>query len=227
MIRVKTINPGLQFPLYWCALALLTACGLEHETNVESGDREQILHFGNADEPQEIDPHVTSGIPDFQIQHALFEGLVAKHPKTLAIEPGVAESWSLSDDLKTYTFHLHHNARWSNGEPVTARDFVYSWQRALMPAMGNTYAYMLYYLKNAEAYFNGDITDFSQVGVKAIDDFTLVVELTSPTPFFLQLLDHHSYFPVHRATIEKFGAMDERGTRWTRPGKITDDRAVA
>jgi len=211
---------SLRFLLTLLALCLASACGMNHETNVASGNRDQVLYFGNADEPQELDPHVTSGIPDFQIQHALFEGLVAKHPKTLAIEPGVAESWTISDDLKTYTFHLRHNARWSNGDPVTARDFVYSWKRALQPAIGNVYAYMLYYLKNAEAYYKGEITDFAQVGVKAVDDYTLVVELTAPTPFFLQLMDHHSFFPVHQATIEKFGAIDERGTRWTRPGNF-------
>ena len=211
---------SLRFLIILLALCLTVACGNNYETNVASGNRDQVLYFGNADEPQELDPHVTSGIPDFQIQHALFEGLVAKHPKTLAIEPGVAESWTISDDLRTYTFHLRHNARWSNGDPVTARDFVYSWRRALQPAIGNVYAYMLYYLKNAEAYYKGEITDFNQVGVKAIDDYTLAVELAAPTPFFLQLMDHHSFFPVHRDTIEKFGAIDERGTRWTRPGNF-------
>ena len=219
MTRVRKFEHSLLFLLWW-PLTLLTSCGLDQETNVETGDREQILHFGNADEPQELDPHVTTGIPEFQIQHALFEGLVAKHPKTLAIEPGVAESWTISADLMTYTFNLRKNARWSNGDIITAGDFVYSWQRALMPALGNLYAYMFYYVKNAEDFFKGKISDFGQVGVKAVDDFTLVVELNTPTPFFLQLLDHHSYFPVHRGTIEKFGAMDERGTRWTRPGNF-------
>jgi oligopeptide transport system substrate-binding protein len=201
-------------------LAGLTACALDQETNVESGNRDQVLHFGNADEPQELDPHVTTGIPEFQIQHALFEGLVAKHPQTLAIEPGVAEAWSISDDRKTYIFHLRKNARWSNGDPVIARDFVYSWRRALSPSLGNLYAYMFFYVKHAENFFKGDISDFTHVGVRAVDDQTLIVELNAPTPFFLQLLDHHSYFPVHRATIERFGASDERGTRWTRPGNF-------
>ena len=125
MTRVRKFEHSLLFLLWW-PLTLLTSCGLDQETNVETGDREQILHFGNADEPQELDPHVTTGIPEFQIQHALFEGLVAKHPKTLAIEPGVAESWTISADLMTYTFNLRKNARWSNGDIITAGDFVYS-----------------------------------------------------------------------------------------------------
>jgi len=206
--------------LIGCLLILLAACGLNQETNVASGNLAQILHIGNGDEPQEIDPHVTVGIPEFHIQHALFEGLVAKHPKTLAIEPGVAETWEVSADLMHYTLHLRHNARWSNGDPVTAGDFVYSWKRALTPALGNLYAYMFYSIRNAEEYFEGKIDDFDRVGVKAPDDYTLEVELKAPTPFFLQLLDHHSYFPVHPPTIEKFGAIGERGTRWTRPGNF-------
>ena len=72
-------------------IALSTSCSLDWETNVESGDRDQILHYGNGDEPQEIDPHLTTGIPEFNIQLALFEGIVSKHPQDLSIQPGVAE----------------------------------------------------------------------------------------------------------------------------------------
>jgi oligopeptide transport system substrate-binding protein len=219
---MRTIIPAYFIVLLasGCLMAVTASCGLKSESNVSSGNRAQILHFGNGDEPQELDPHITTGIPEFNIQHALFEGIVAKHPKDLGIEPGVAESWEISDDLITYTFNFRRDARWSNGDIVTAHDFVYSWRRALTPALGNLYGYMFFYIKNAEAYYNGEITDFSLVGVKALDDFTLQVELKAPTPFFLQLLDHHSYFPVHPATIEKFGAIHERGTRWTRPGNF-------
>ncbi|HLB31390.1 MAG TPA: peptide ABC transporter substrate-binding protein, partial [Gammaproteobacteria bacterium] len=75
---------------------LASACGLNQETNIESGNRDQILHVGNGDEPQELDPHVTTGIPEFHVQHTLFEGLIAKNQITLAIEPGVAETWEVS-----------------------------------------------------------------------------------------------------------------------------------
>ncbi|MBI2969684.1 MAG: peptide ABC transporter substrate-binding protein, partial [Gammaproteobacteria bacterium] len=156
---------------------------------------------------------------------SLYEGLVSKHPGDLSIQPGVAESWSVSGDRKIYVFHFRRNARWSNGDPVSAGDFVYSWRRALMPAVGNLYAYMFHHIKNAEAFFKGEIPDFGEVGVKALDDYTLQVELAAPTPFFMQLLDHHSYYPVHRGTIEKFGRIDERGTRWTRPGNFVGNGA--
>ena len=206
--------------IYTALSAMVSSCGFDSESNVDSGNREQILHFGNGDEPQELDPTVTTGIPEFQIQMALFEGLVSYHPKDLTIEPAAAETWDISNDLTIYTFHLRKNAKWSNGDPVTAHDFVYSWKRALTPAMGNLYAYMFYFIRNAEAYVKGDIKDFGQVGVTAIDDYTLRIELNAPTPFFLQILDHHSYYPVHKGTIEKFGSMAERGTRWTRPGNF-------
>ncbi|MGH8244918.1 MAG: peptide ABC transporter substrate-binding protein, partial [Gammaproteobacteria bacterium] len=202
-----------------CA-ALPVSCTFHSESNVESGRRDQILHFGNGDEPQEIDPHVVTGIPEWHIIMALYEGIVSKHPRDLSIQPGVAESWTVSDDQTVYTFKIRRNAKWSNGDRITAHDFVYSWRRALMPAVGNLYAYMFYYIRNAEAFFTGKISDFNQVGVRAVDDLTLQVELVAPTPFFLQLLDHHSFYPVHPGTIEKFGAIDERGTRWTRPGNF-------
>jgi oligopeptide transport system substrate-binding protein len=197
----------------------LVGCG-SGESNVASGNRDGILHWGNGTDPQELDPHIVTGIPEHHILTALLEGLVLKDPATLEPIPGVAEHWSISEDGKTYLFNLRHNARWSNGDPVTAQDFVWSWWRALQPSLGNQYAYMLYPIKNAEAYVKGDIEDFSEVGVKAIDNYTLKVELTNATPYFLQLLDHYSMFPVHRPTIEKFGDADERGTLWTRPGNF-------
>ncbi|MGI9229690.1 MAG: peptide ABC transporter substrate-binding protein [Gammaproteobacteria bacterium] len=194
------------------------ACSLDAGTNVETGTRDSILHAGNGTEPQDLDPHVVTGITEHNIIIALNEGLVSKHPEDLSIRPGVAEAWRLAGDGVTYTFTLRENARWSNGEPLTATDFVGSWRRALLPGLANAYAYMLYPLKNAEAFNRGEITDFEQVGVKAADARTLVVQLHRPVPYFLQLLDHYSYFPVPVAVIRQHGALDERGARWTRPG---------
>jgi oligopeptide transport system substrate-binding protein len=207
------------------AVAAFSACSDPSKTNVAIGDREQILHFGNGDEPQDLDPHLTTGIPEFHIQLALFEGVVSKHPKDLSIQPGIAESWEISENLLTYTFHFRENALWSNGDPVTAQDFVYSWERALRPELGSLYSYMFTYIKNADAFFKGEIDDFNLVGVKALDERTLQVQLQSPTPFFLQILDHHSYYPVHPPTIEKFGGMIKRGSQWTRPGNFVGNGA--
>lgn len=176
--------------------------------------------MGNSSEPQGVDPHVVTGVSEHHIVQALFEGLVLKNPYTLEIEPGVAESWSISEDGRVYVFKLRDNAVWSNGDPVTAHDFEWSWWRALQPALGSQYVFMYFPIKNAERYFNEEITDFAEVGIKAIDDYTFRVELNNPTPYFLQLLDHYSTFPVHRPTIEKWGEPAESYTRWTRPENI-------
>jgi len=222
-IQTKPLNNVYTFLLITFMLSL-SACG-QTETNVESGNRLGILHMGNGTEPQGVDPHVATGIPEHHIIDALFEGLVYKDPATLEIQPGVAKSWEISDDGKVYTFHFRENARWSNGDPVTAEDFRWSWWRALQPALGNQYVFMYFPIVNAEKYFNQEISDFSEVGVKVIDDFTLQVELANPTPYFLQLLDHYSTFPVHRPTIEQYGAPDESYTRWTRPGNLVGNGA--
>lgn len=203
----------------------LSGCSEKSQTNVEYGNQNQILFIANGDEPQALDPHITTGAPDFHVISSLFEGLTTVDPKTLELRPGAAESWDLSDDLMTYTFHLQKNGRWSNGDPVTAQDFVYSWHRAMSPELGNQYAYMMYFIENAEEFGKGEITDFSKVGVKALDDKTLQVKLTAPTPYFLQILDHHTYFPVHPPTIEKFGGMNARVSKWTLPGNIVSNYA--
>jgi oligopeptide transport system substrate-binding protein len=196
---------------------LLSGCG-SSESNVAEGNRTGILHWGNGTEPQSLDPHVATGVPEHHIIVALMEGLVHKNSNTLGPEPGVAKSWTVSDDGRVYTFKLRDDARWSNGDVHNAHDFVWSWSRALQPALGNLYAYMYFPIVNAHEFYKGEITDFEQVGVKALDDLTLQITLKNPTPYFLQLLDHYSMYPVHQATIEKFGRADERGTRWTYQG---------
>jgi oligopeptide transport system substrate-binding protein len=214
----------LKAPLLATFTALLIACSAG-ESNVVQGNRDGILHYGNGSEPQGLDPHVVTGVPENHIIRALFEGLAVKNPYTLEPEPGVAESWDISEDGRTVTFHINPEARWSNGEAMTARDYVWSWQRALNPAMGNLYAYMLYPVRNAEAFATGKLDDFGKVGVKALDDLTLQVTLNERTPYFIQLMDHYSTFALHRATIEKFGKATDRFTRWTRVENIVSNGA--
>src|SRR6266511_220898 len=211
---------GSQHRIEWrvalVALLTLAGCG-RPETRVSRGDQEQILHRGNGAEPQDVDPQTVTGVPEDHIIVALFEGLVSEDPSDLHPVPGVAERWDISEDGRRYTFHLRQNAKWSNGAQVTAHDFVRSYQRMLMPTLAAEYAYMLYVAKNAEAYNKGRLKDFSQVGFKALDDSTLQVQLNGPTPYFLSLLNHYSWFPVPVRTIEKHGPIDQRGNRWTRP----------
>jgi oligopeptide transport system substrate-binding protein len=179
----------------------------------------QVFNRGNGSEPKDLDFHMTTGIPEFNIQQNIFEGLICKHPKTLKEIPGVAENWKISKDGKTYTFNLRKNAKWSNGDKVTAHDFVYAIQRLLEPKTAAEYAYQGFYLVNGKKFNAGEIKDFSKVGAKAKDDYTLVLTLEKPTPFFLSLMYHHSYYPLHKATVEK------HGRNWTKAANIVTNGA--
>jgi ABC-type oligopeptide transport system substrate-binding subunit len=174
---------------------------------------EDVLRYNNGAEPEYFDPHLMSGQPDGRIARMLFEGLATPHPKTLETEPGQAYRWDLSRDGLTYTFHLRPGLRWTNGEPVTAGDFVWSWRRVLTPRTASRYASLLYPIRNAERFNKGEV-DSSQLGVAAPDDSTFVVTLESPTPWFVSMTSFYTYLPVHRATVERYG------DRWTRPENI-------
>jgi ABC-type oligopeptide transport system substrate-binding subunit len=128
--------------------------------------------------------HIVTGVPEHHILISLCEGLTTANPNGGANLSGAAESWSISDDGKEYIFNLNKNGKWSNGDPVTAEDFVWSWKRILTASLGSQYPDMLYYLEGASDYHNGITDDFDTVGVKAIDEYTLKVNLISPTPFF-------------------------------------------
>ena len=205
-------------------LISLTACG-GGESRVARGNIDSVFHYGNGSEPQGLDPHVVTGVPENHLIRALFEGLAVKNPYTLEPEPGVAESWDISDDGKVVTFNINPQAKWSNGEAVTASDYVWSWERALSPQMGNLYAYMLFPIVNAEAYARGELESFDEVGVKALDDQTLQVTLNASTPYFIQLMDHYSTFAVHPETILKHGTKTDRFTKWTRVENMVNNGA--
>ncbi|MCH6255404.1 peptide ABC transporter substrate-binding protein [Puniceicoccaceae bacterium K14] len=180
----------------------------------DDGAKRQILHIANGSEPSGIDTHLTTGVTEHAIQMALTEGLVSEDPVNLDPVPGIAHSWDTSEDGTVYTFHLR-DALWSNGDPITAQDFVLSFKRALSPKLGNEYTYMLYYLVNGEAFFKGEV-EFNEVGAKALDDKTLQLTINEPTPFFLSLLNHHSWYPVHVATVLENGDLDSRSNKWAR-----------
>jgi oligopeptide transport system substrate-binding protein len=204
------------------AVILVTGCA-KRESPAEEGIRTRTLLLSNGAEPQDLDPQTCTLYTDCNVLMALFEGLTCIDEKTSQAVPGVAERWDLSPDGLVYTFHLRVEAKWSNGDPVTADDFVYSFHRILSPGLASEYSYMLYFIKNAEAFNRGKASDFDQVGVKALDARTLQVTLEHPCPFLPAVAAHQSWFPVHRATIEKFGKMDQRGTLWTRPENFVGD----
>lgn len=164
-------------PLLFCACAKSTPKAAE--TNV--------FHIGNRSEVQDLNPHLCSGVAEFRALGALFEAYCVLDPRTMQPRPGAAATWTLSADGRVFTFDLQPNGKWSDGTPVTAEDFVYSWQRMLTPALGGEYAYLLHCLKNGKAYNEGKLSDFSQVGVKALSPLKLEVALESPVPYFLSM----------------------------------------
>ena len=159
----------------------------------------------NGGEPESLDPAVIVAQVDMRIIQGLFEGLTRFDPKTARAIPGLAERWDISPDGKTYTFHLRTNLVWSTGGPITADDVVYSWIRTLDPATASDYSSQLYYVKNGEAFNNGAVKDPSQVGVRALDRFTVEVELNHPTSFFLDICAMPLTYVVPRQAIEKYG----------------------
>jgi len=184
---------------------------------IHSANADTILRRGNGSEPKGLDPHTSEGTSEANIKRDIFEGLTARG-KDAAVIPGVAEKWDISADGKTYTFHLR-DTTWSDGTPFTAHDVVYAWQRDVDPATGGKYSFLLYPVKNAKAIAEGDIKDPGQLGAKATDDHTLVVELEAATPYFLDMLTHVSTYPVPRHIIEK------HGKNWTRPENIVGNGA--
>ncbi len=193
-------------------LALLAAC--------DAGARRADLVFINGAEPETLDPAIITGQPEGRIVNALFEGLCAYDADGRAI-PGVAAAWEISPDARTYTFRLRPEARWSDGKPVTSKDFLNSWKRTLTPATGAQYNYQLFPIKNAQAFAEGRVADFSDVGVSAPDDQTLVVELENPTPYFLELCAFPTLHPVRTDLIERVG--DD----WVKPEHIISNGAFA
>ncbi len=224
MDRMAGVRYFVHFVHSVLLLSTLTGC-LRHGTDVERGNREQVLHRGIGDEIGDLDPHVATNISELDIISALFEGLVTEDPVDLHPVPAVAERWEVSADQLTYTFYLRAGARWSNGDPVTAGDFTASWRRILTPSLGSGNAGLLYVLQGAEAYTKGLARDFAQVGAKALDARTLQVTLDHPVPYFLSLLTHPAWLPVHLPSIAASGPVYERGNPWARPGRLVGNGA--
>ncbi len=212
---MRTSLPGLLAVLI---LSLAAAgCG-KPKTQAEQAARQKTLLLGNGAEPRDLDPQVVIAFTDGNICYSLFEGLTATDEATSSPVPAAAESWTTSPDGLVWTFKLRENGKWSNGDPVTAEDFAYSFRRNLGPKLATEYSYMLWPIKNARAFTEGKITDFNEVGVKALDAHTLQLTLGEPCPWLLALATHQSWLPVPKATIEKFNALETQATAWTRPG---------
>ncbi|WP_340617878.1 oligopeptide ABC transporter substrate-binding protein OppA [Xenorhabdus entomophaga] len=179
----------------------------------------QVLVRNNGSEPQSLDPHKIEGVPESNIARDLFETLIINDPDGKII-PGVAVSWEHNQDFKVWKFHLRKDAKWSNGDPVTAQDFVYSWRRLVDPNTASPYASFMQYLHllNVDDIIRGKQKP-EMLGIKALDDHTLELTLSEPVPYLVRLLVHTSTSPVHRGTVEKYGE------RWTQPQNFVGNGA--
>jgi len=212
------------------AFALVAAgCGGSNEESsggTSSGGGEttaaanQTMTMGWGAEPPSLDPGLATDTTSSNVLLNIMDPLVRLNPDTLEAVPSLAESWDVSSDGKTVTFHLRQDGKWTNGDPVTASDFVYSWKRTLSPELAADYAYQLYGIVGAQEYNacqkNCDALA-DKVGVSAPDDYTLVVKLTSPQPWFIQQASHHSFLAVNQSAVEQFG------DKWTEPQNIVTD----
>lgn len=227
------------------ALSCLAGCGKQGQA--DDSNKVRPLRVLNQSEVQTLDPARISWMVDIRVADLLFDGLTQYDPETLQPIPCIAQRWEASDGGKTYTFHLRKDARWSNGDPVTAEDFVYSWRRVLEPATAADYVYLLFVVRNAQRYSEGlacaaepakeqaklkakgqfaEPISFEEVGIHAIDAYTLRVDLVAAVPYFLDLTSFITFKPVHKPTIEKFairesGKVIDTDTAWYRePGNL-------
>ncbi|CDG97665.1 oligopeptide transport protein (ABC superfamily, peri_bind) [Xenorhabdus bovienii str. puntauvense] len=205
------ITVALGMMMGWQAFAAQVPAGVQLA-------EKQVLVRNNGSEPQSLDPHKIEGVPESNIARDLFEGIVINGPNG-EILPGVATHWE-NQDFKVWTFHLRKDAKWSNGDPVTAQDFVYSWRRLADPNTASPYASYLQYahIINVDDVIKGKQKPES-LGVKALDDHTFQVTLSEPVPYLVRLLIHSTMSPVHRATVEKYR------DRWTQPQNFVGNGA--
>ncbi|MCR4431750.1 MAG: ABC transporter substrate-binding protein [Tepidanaerobacteraceae bacterium] len=180
-------------------------CGSKNSAekgNTESASKSQVLTFAQTAEIPSLDPQLMNSMQSAEVANAIFEGLVRLHDGK--VQPGMAEKWDISSDGKTYTFHLR-DAKWSDGQPVTAYNFEYGIRRLLNPKTSSPYAFAGYCILNGYEYNSGKITDVNQLGVKAIDEKTLEIKLTNPAAYFLGYLSLACFMPTREDIVEKYG----------------------
>ncbi|PQQ32566.1 oligopeptide ABC transporter substrate-binding protein OppA [Photorhabdus luminescens] len=201
------------------AFSVTAVSAAELPDGVKLADKQKII-INNGAEVASLDPHKVEGVPETNIILNLLEGLVSTGSEGVVV-PGVATHWE-NQDYKVWTFYLRDNAKWSDGTPVTAHDFVYSWQRLADPKVGSPYAsYLQYaYVENVGDVLRGKKSP-DQLGVKALDDHRLQVTLTHPVPYFVSMLSHTAMKPVKKDVVEKLG------NKWTLPENYVGNGAYS
>lgn len=207
------------FHILICAIFL---CACTRNTPASNGVESKTLLIGNSADPSSLDPSLISGLPEFKILCALFEGLLSADSKTLEPIPAAAKSWK-KEGLR-YTFNIRENAVWSDGQKLKASDFVFAFKRILNPALAAEYSNFLDSIKNAKAIREGKMPQ-DKLGAYALDDSTLVIELEYDCPHFLNLLSHTSFFPLPEHILKKFDAVASRNAIWMRPENAVSNGA--
>src|SRR3954469_6738802 len=173
-----------------------------------------VLRRGNVSEPGSLDPALVSGEQENNILGDLLAGLMINDPAGKPI-PGMPQSWTTAPDGRSWAFKLREGS-WSDGEPCTAEDFVFAWQRLLDPATGGLYAYFLYVIRNAQAVNAGKMPP-SAAGIRALDPHTLEIRLEHPAPYLLEMLTHMTMFPQPRHVVTA------KGKAWAKPGNYVSN----
>jgi len=192
---------------------LIAACGGAED----SAPAASVLHRGLSSDPESVDPHKARSVQAGEVLRDIGEGLLS-YSASGELVAGTADEWAISDDGLTYTFHIRENAKWSNGDPVTAQHFEFSLRRLVDPATAAFYSQMLGDIVNAKEIISGD-TPPAELGVEAVDDRTLVIRLVRPVPYLLSLLTYPSTFPIHP------GGIAEHGEAFTRAGNLLSNGA--
>ena len=195
--------------LVWFGATRRTSRTATYSLTLQEANKNKILLLTVGSEPRTLDPQEAQGVTEHHIIMAMIEGLVAPSidDQSKAV-PGMADRWEHNDDYSVWTFHIGDDRKWSNGDPVTADDFVKSYRRILTPTLGAKYSYMLYPMKNAKAFNEGKITDPTQLGVRAVDARTLELTLDCPTSYLLEF---------HGESLHLVGCPHAHGGKIWRP----------
>ena len=202
-----------------CSLSiLLSGCGSKAPEEATASEVRVTMNIGSA-EPRTLDPHLVYDKNGKMVLNAIYEPLIDYDPETGEHVPHAMERYEASEDGKTYTLFLRKDARWSNGDPVVAADWAAGFRRALSPEVSTPYLQFYDGVKNALAYNKGEVA-WEEVGVKAIDDYTLQIEMDRPKLFFITSLGQQCFYPIHRPSTEAMGAHNSSTTAYFRPGTL-------
>ena len=216
------MQPVPRLAILVAAAGLLAGCS-RPESAVATGDRDQVLHLGNKDEPADLDPHINTASSTSTILSSLYQGLVTPASDGVTVLPGDAERWETSADGLTLTFHIRRDVRWSNGEALTAEDYRQSFLRILDPKLGCELSGYTFAIKGARDYIEGRQADPSLVGLRVPDPHTLVVVLDYPAPYLFKVLGRAPFYPVYLRALDTTGGRSQRGGAWTLPGVLVSN----